>query len=385
MPMAAKREREVSMDYLRAFVTLLVLAHHSTLAYTTFAQSDPVNFLRSTAPIVDTQRWGFLDYAENFNDVFFMSLMFLISGLFVWPSLRGKGVARFLRERVLRLAVPFVVGAALVMPLAYYPSWLAAGGRPGYLSFWLGFLRNGWSPGPLWFVWVLLLFDLLASLVFLVVRRRHGGFIARSAPKAFLILFGVCFFAYVPLLARFGFGTWIPFLSPPLYFQVSRILLYATWFFAGILIGSNGIRDGFVAEGSPFARHWVPWIALAVVAYNLLWFVPGAIEKAHGATQARDLSYVTLWVLSCCASCFGFLSVFRGVFTRRHGWMDSIARSAYIMYIVHYVYVTWCQYFLLGWTVFAGLKFVITFVVVAGASWGTARLLLKAPVLRSVL
>ena len=83
--------RMASIDYLRAFITLLVLYHHSTLAYTTFAAQNRTNFLLSTAPIVDTQRWAFLDYAENFNDVFFMSLMFCISGLFVWPLLKKKG------------------------------------------------------------------------------------------------------------------------------------------------------------------------------------------------------------------------------------------------------------------------------------------------------
>jgi glucans biosynthesis protein C len=380
-----KKEREVSIDYLRAFVTILVLAHHSTLAYTTFAHFDTANFLNSTAPIVDTQRWGFLDYAENFNDVFFMSLMFFISGLFVWPTLRAKGIGTFLRDRLVRLGIPFLVGAIFVMPLAYYPSWLLAGQRPGYLGFWLDFLKHSWSPGPLWFIWLLLLFDLIACGIFLLLRRRKGRFVARSGLKAFLILFVVCFFAYVPLLARFGFGTWIPFFIPPLYFQLPRILLYLTWFFAGALIGSNGITSGFMAEDSRFARHWPLWIAGCVVAYNLLWFVPGGIEKAHGPNALRDLSYVIFWVLSCCASCFGFLALFRGAFTTRRKWMDSVTRAAYVMYIVHYVYVNWTQYFLLGATVFAGIKFAITFVVVVGASWVTARLLLKVPVLRSVL
>lgn len=385
MSTLVKAERQVSIDYLRAFVTILVLAHHSSLAYTTFARYDPSNYLASTAPIVDTQRWGFLDYAENFNDVFFMSLMFFISGLFVWSTLRSKGVGAFLRDRLLRLGLPFVIGAALVMPVAYYPSWLATGHASGYLAFWLGFLRNGWSAGPLWFVWVLLLFDLIASGVFFLLRRRQGGFVARTGWKPFLILFVVCLFVYVPLLARFGFGTWVPFFTPPFYFQLPRILLYLTWFFAGVLIGSNGIRKGFMAEDSSFSRHWPLWIAACVVVYNLLWFVPGGIEKAHGSKELRDLSYVIFWVLSCCASCFGFLALFRGVLTVRRPWMDSGARTAYIMYIVHYVYVTWAQYFLLGVTVFAGVKFLVTFVVVLGASWGTAKLLLKVPVLKSVL
>jgi glucan biosynthesis protein C len=84
-----KGERDISIDYLRAVVTLMVLAHHSALAYTTFARFDSTHIFNSTAPVVDMARWAFLDYAENFNDVFFMSLMFLISGLFVVPARSG--------------------------------------------------------------------------------------------------------------------------------------------------------------------------------------------------------------------------------------------------------------------------------------------------------
>ena len=47
--------------------------------------------------MIDGARWLFLDYAENFNDVFFMSLMFFISGLFVLPfaqAIGGGGICR---------------------------------------------------------------------------------------------------------------------------------------------------------------------------------------------------------------------------------------------------------------------------------------------------
>ncbi len=94
-----KSRRDVSLDYLRATLTVMVVAHHSSLAYTHFAHIDSKNYLASSAPVIDEARWLFLDYAENFNDVFFMSLMFFISGLFVLPSLRRSGAAAFLRNR----------------------------------------------------------------------------------------------------------------------------------------------------------------------------------------------------------------------------------------------------------------------------------------------
>ena len=78
---ARERRRDVSIDYLRTILTLMVLAHHSSLAYTSWAFFDKQHVFRSTAPVVDTTRWAFFDYAENFNDVFFMSLMFFVGCL----------------------------------------------------------------------------------------------------------------------------------------------------------------------------------------------------------------------------------------------------------------------------------------------------------------
>jgi hypothetical protein len=272
------------------------------------------------------------------------------------------------------------------MPLAYYPSWLATGGVPGYFTFWLHFiLKDGWSSGPLWFIWVLLFFDAIAAGLFLLLRKLVIGFTLRSVPKVFLLVFLVSFFTYVPMIARFGSGTWITFLFPPLWFQLGRIFLYLTWFIAGIAIGLNGLRNGILTEDGSLVRHWPWWIAACVVAYNLLWFVPGILKGSHASKLVHDLVYVTLWVLSCCTSCFGFLALFRRVITKRRSWMDSISRSAYLMYIIHYVFVTWVQYFLLGLIASAEIKFCITLAFVVAASWVTASLLRKIPRLGIVL
>jgi len=96
--MEKRQDRAIWLDYLRAFVTVLVVAHHSSLAYTTFASFNKLAYNDSTHPIVDTVRSGALDIFEDFNDVFFMSLMFLISGIFVLPALARKGLRTFIRR-----------------------------------------------------------------------------------------------------------------------------------------------------------------------------------------------------------------------------------------------------------------------------------------------
>jgi peptidoglycan/LPS O-acetylase OafA/YrhL len=110
-PLTATRPRyNASIGYLRAFLTLLVVAHHAALAYHPFAPPPPASLIDQTRiwtafPVVDPERWSGFAWLVGFNDMFFMALMFFISGLFVWTSLERKGAARsFLGDRALRLA-----------------------------------------------------------------------------------------------------------------------------------------------------------------------------------------------------------------------------------------------------------------------------------------
>ena len=139
--------RDPSIDYLRTTLTLMVLAHHSSIAYTTFAHFDKQDMSRSTAPVVDITRWAFFDYAENFNDVFFMSLMFFLSGLFVYPAIRHHGSFRFIRDRFVRLGLPFAFAVAFLMPVAYYASWQLSGKDAGFPDFYRRLAGIGFAIG----------------------------------------------------------------------------------------------------------------------------------------------------------------------------------------------------------------------------------------------
>ena len=388
----AQASRHVSIDYLRAGITLLVVAHHSALAYTNFARFYPDAYLASTHPVVDPQRWDLLDYAENFNDVFFMSLMFCVSGIFVWPSLRRSGAMLFVVDRARRLGIPFIVGIVFLMPLAYYASWNLTGHSVGFLAYWKQYLTIDGRPcGPLWFIWLLLLFDLLAAVGY----RCFGPTIAqseRSPTKSrgpvymAVAMFTLCAAVYLPALAAYGFGAWRAFVTGPFYFQTSRLALYFAWFVFGIFIGRSGIRRGLLARDGALARRWPTWVAVSIIAYNALEFLPAALSHWTAIRpEQRGLLEAMLWVTSCVSSCFAFLALFRGVVSKRHAWMDSMTRCAYGIYLVHYVYVLWMQRTLLDMSLPAAPKFLATFLVATAASWVTVRLLLKIPAVRDVL
>lgn len=385
--------RDISLDYLRATLVLMVVAHHSSLAYTTFAHFNPIDYLSSTHPVVDSSRWLFLDYAENFNDVFFMSLLFCISGLFVWPALQRYGVLKFLRQRLMRLGIPFILGSFFIMPLAYYVSWQLTGNDAGYFAFWKQFILTTWIPGPLWFIWLLLLFDVIVAVVFLILSKRSfkiADMICTTGKRRPLIIaiimFFVCAFLYIPMLARFGFGTWTAFLTLPFTFQVPRFGLHFAWFFLGFLIGYNRHDKGILSFDGTMTQHWLRWIFSCFIAYNMLVFIPRIpILTLHLSAKRLGGIEAILWVVSCVMSCFGFLALFRGTIKKNRLWMDSITRNSYAIYLVHYMFVLWLQRLFMKLPIHASIKFVFVFLGATFFSWIAAQLLLKIPKVNQIL
>jgi peptidoglycan/LPS O-acetylase OafA/YrhL len=124
-----------------------------------------------------------------------LPLFFLVAGAGSRFSLRRRSNRQFVRERVLRLAVPFVVGSALLTPVQLYLEALHkgeyAGGFFGYLpemvagiapARWLSPLTLTHVGLHLWFIAFLFLFSVMAVPVFTWFRRDAGRrFVARLA------------------------------------------------------------------------------------------------------------------------------------------------------------------------------------------------------------
>lgn len=76
----------------------------------------------------------------------------------------------FLRERLIRLGIPFEIGVTLLIPLAYFPGQLEIeliyGGSTSYIDFWLSIVQAAFLSGPLWFLWLMLAFNGLITVLY---------------------------------------------------------------------------------------------------------------------------------------------------------------------------------------------------------------------------
>ena len=178
-PISAASDRRAELDFMRAFVVAGLIVFHSAVVFawgTSWFVNDPHPSVGFSVFLAWGSLWG-------------MPLLFVVSGMGVRYALRTRSARAFVKERVARLLLPFVVGLIVLVPPMFYLDRL---GEPGfhqsYLRFWarfldvpaigLGLLSHGswgeFDPAHTWFLYVLFLWSIILLPLFLYLQRPQG-------------------------------------------------------------------------------------------------------------------------------------------------------------------------------------------------------------------
>ncbi len=380
----------LALGNLRGVVILVVVAFHSASAYLgslppTAYSFDKAPYLWGAFPIVDKARWFGLDLLCAWQDVYLMCLMFFLSALFAWSSLSRKGTAKFVSDRLLRLGVPYVFGIVVVMPIALYPVYRVTAADPSVSAYLQHlFALPFWPNGPMWFLWQLLALSLAGAGVY----RFAPGFItylARISSKAdlqpgkyFIAVTAACIVAYLPLALIFSPLAWSN--RGPFDIQLSRPLIYAVAYFAGLGVGALGLERGLLAPEGMLVRHWPRWLAGAFATY-FLWIGFAAFGMRPGPAAPlwlqvpMDISYA----LACTAGWFGALALCLRFGAVRSPLLQNLSENAFGIYVLHFPFGVWAQYALLGAALPAIVKVTIVTACSLLFSWGTVSMLRFVP------
>ena len=91
------------------------------------------------------------------------------------------------------------------------------------------------------------------------------------------------------------------------------------------------------------------------------------------------------FVVCCWAMVSGMTGFFLRFSKRRIRIFDSLSENAYGIYLVHYVFVTWLQYFLLGSGLAPLVKGIVVFVGTLILSWVLVASLRRIPAVAKVI
>jgi glucans biosynthesis protein C len=374
----------LALNNLRGFAVLIVLAFHAGMAYVVTQPAaalpfdePPYGWLAN--PIIDSDRWLGFDLFCAFQFLYMMQLMFFLSGLFVWPSLQRKGAPAFLYDRFVRLGVPFILGVYVLMPTAYYAVYRVTAVDPGWSAFWSHWLALPfWPAGPMWFLWLLFVFNVGVVLLHRVARRPIeilARAVANTTPIVFFaVLVAVSGLIYLASAALFSPLQWIdigPFGLQPLFAPQ-----YAIYLLAGLVVGANGLEGGLL--GPNLERRWIAWLTTAIGSFAL-WIAFMALIKNELAPPALQIAADIANAVFAASACLAAAAMSLRFAAARWPRFDSISENGYGIYLFHYVFVLWAQYVLLSFQMPAIVKGVLAFCATVALSWAATAALCSFP------
>jgi hypothetical protein len=322
-PAAWAAERRPAFDNLRVLLVAAVIVVHAVMGYAAFFDGWPYHAVQEVALPDAAVIVVFALFAPV--GIFLMALLFLLAGLQTPGSLDRKGPARFARDRLLRLGIPFAVYALVIWPGLTY-----ALDRPfGRTSLGYGewFVHDLPDNGPLWFVGVLLLFSLLYA-GWRTVRARSPR-PRLGTPLLVALAAGVALASFVVRMA-------LPYAGPtPLDLNEWQWPECAALFAVGLL----GARQGWLrAVPEPVRRTAARGTAVAGVGVAAFLLVALSL----GVPQDHFLGgpHWAAFVVACLE---GLLTVFGSIWLlalaqrrwdtwSRHG--RALARSAYAAFLL---------------------------------------------------
>jgi hypothetical protein len=162
-------QRQLHVDNLKVILVAAIIAAHGVGSYTSMELWAYADVREATlSPVTE----GLLLALAMPFGIFMIPLLFLIAGLLTPPSLERKRVGMYVRDRLVRLGVPFAVFSLPVWPAVLYALYRPLGNASNsYLAELVGTSEEALDTGYLWFVGDLLLFS-LAYVAWVTLR--HG-------------------------------------------------------------------------------------------------------------------------------------------------------------------------------------------------------------------
>lgn len=386
-----ENSRIYCLDYIKALIIVLIVAHHSSMAYSVICCISHKNFYYSTAQILDSKKLYIFDYFEDFNDIYLMPLMFLISGFFVFDSIKKYGAIKYVQKRFKRLMLPFIFSIFILMPVSYYPANLLQNKDLTLLNYIsTHYIFNFYHiPGPIWFLGALFVFDAIFSMLYkffpgkianIINSIENTGTINLSLSFASLSII-IYFISYISIpsddlssMATVG----------PIWFQKNRSLLYFCFFILGVITGATTKYRNIITNNKALSDVWLFKLVLCIMLFGVFRYLQFSMIKSPNG-YLDEFVYCALFVFIAITATFAWFAIVGRFFNNKSRIMQSLTKHAYGIFIFHFLVVIWMQYLFYYIDLSAGQKFYIVFSSSLFLSWLITYILKKIPYIKSIL
>jgi glucans biosynthesis protein C len=309
-----------------------------------------------------------------------MGLLFLISGYFSPGSLERKGVRRFVKDRLIRLGIPLLIFFFALNPIAAIGSYAMPASLSGITT------PLSWQVypqlvglGPMWFVAMLLVFDISFAIWWAARRNRMPREESSNEPPRYR---AIAAFIFILALTSYLIRIVIPIGEFVAGFPTLAYLpQYVSFFIIGIVaVHHNWLRN--VPKSMGRVRF-----ALVVVATIIVF--PIAISE--GATNVAGYgswqsAVYALWDSTVAVGMtLGLVTLFRDRVNWSGRFSRFLQRHSYTVYVIQAPIIVFVAVALMELSLEHLLKFGLAAVITVPLCFATAYLVLKIPFASRVL
>jgi peptidoglycan/LPS O-acetylase OafA/YrhL len=321
------------VDHWRAGLAILVVLHHVALVYGAGAP-----FYYAEPPFTEPAAYKVLLAFILLNQAWFMSAFFLLAGYFTPGSYDRKGMAAFLKDRLIRLGIPLALFYFVLNPIASIGYWQMPPELTGITAplTWQAYPEL-LGVGPLWFVAMLLIFSIAYAGWRLITQKRDSSSRKRFSAPSYL---AIGLFVVALALVSYGLRRFVPMGKEVLGFPT---LAYLPQYVAFFVLGTIATRNDWFRT-LPGSKGVVGFV-VAVVATVLLF--PLALSGnmfSLEVSQAAEFTGNGLWQSAVYAfwdSIFAVgmglaaLSFFRRFLSKENRLGTFLSQQSYAVYIIH--------------------------------------------------
>ncbi len=369
MTVVNQESRLHGFDALRAIAMLLGIVLHASIAYKTvplpnWPHDKQFNYLS-------------LDFLYEFIHSFRMPLFYVIAGYFSHLILQKSGSLVFIKKRLERIGIPFLVSLFTILPFSIFPFLFNfhAQVNPENIehifreSFKSLLSWNGLAH--LWFLYYLLIF----YGIILVVRQFKFPSIVSLRMSNFFLLFCLILFTWGLLL--FESGLYIQ-VDTGLIPEIRFILYYFIFFVTGYFIEARKIPFEKMKE------KMVLFLSISFILFLFLFYID-LFQSDWYTVVWRKYLVKMLTSIQIVLLVFGIIGFFLRFYTKENAFWKYISDASYWMYLVHLGIVGGMQV-VLSYTSFPGmLRFPLILLFTFFISLGSYQLFVRYSIIGKYL
>jgi glucans biosynthesis protein C len=382
----AKAVRLTYLDTLKAILISLVITLHTAIAYGASGSWTYVD------PVKDEITSILLTLVTGTVQAFSLGLYFFISGYFTPGSYDRKGIQRFWKDRLLRLALPMILYTWALNRIPNYFAAVANGQEArSFGDFFMQTFLTHADEGPTWFIFALLMFTIgytLWRLATPLIQPTRLAWVSRLVTPGKGIILG---FGLLVTVLMFIVGLKSPVNNTWNVFGIFNLMViffvqYILFFIAGMLAYRN---DWLTHWDGKDLRFWT-WLTLGLILalptiFGVAMATGGALESFLGGPYWQSAAFM-LWVGLFSVSVSMTLILWLRDRKQPQGQIMAFAGSnSYAVYLIHPLILVPVTILFAGWALFPLLKFVIVLPLVLVLCFLTADGLRRIPGVKVVL